>query len=112
MRAYQSSVWKCIHWTCMSRFTAIGVSKHVRNALVTKVKAREREARQVKSEPQEGDSGQLDNDSASRKKRKMTRGLLEELTCPSRMDQKHSSPSPSSLLHVALICYKLEVSSK
>ena len=84
----------------MSRFTTIGgqpVADHVRTSLENELRAREREAVQVKSENSEAqDIGDSDSDVHRPTKRKTTRGLLEELLSSASNDARaEQSPRPA-----------------
>ena len=90
--------WNHSRWTSLSKFTGIGgepVADHVRTSLENELRSRE-EAVQVKSEKSEAqDIGDSDSDVHSTKKRKPTRGLLEELVLSTRSDAR-AEQSPRS----------------
>ena len=100
MPAPLNYTWTRSRWTSLSKFTTIGgqqVADHVRTPLQNDFRSREREAVPVKVEKLESqDTGDLDPEVHGPKKRKTTRGLLEELVSSARSEERaQQSPEPA-----------------
>ena len=100
MQAPLNYTWNHSRWTSLSKFTTIGrdpVVDHVRTSLENEFRSWEREAVQVKSEKSEAqDTGDSDSDVHPTKKRKTTRGLLQELVLSTSRDARAGqSPRPT-----------------
>ena len=97
---YQGLNYACNHsrWTSLSKFRTIAgeqVADQVRTSLENEFQAREREAVQVKLEKSEAqDIGGSHSDVHPTKKRKTTRGLLEELVLSTRSDARAEQTMP------------------
>ena len=100
MQAPVNYTWNHSPWTNVSKFTTMGggaVADQVRTSLENEFRSREREAVQVKSKKSESqEAGDTDSDVHPTKKRKTTRGLLEELMLLPRSDTRaEQSPAPT-----------------
>ena len=92
--------WNHSRRTSLSNVMTFGgeaVADHVRTSLENQFQSREREAVQVKSEKSEAqNTGDSDSDVHPTKKRKTTKGLLEELVLSTRSDARaEQSPRPT-----------------
>ena len=92
--------WNHSRWISLSKSTTMGgepVGDHVRKSLQDEFRSRKREAVQLKSAKSEAqDIGDSDSDVHPTKKRKTTKGLLEELVLSTRSDARaEQSPRPT-----------------
>ena len=97
MQAPLNYTWGHSRWTNLSKFTTIRgepIADQVRMSFENESRSREREARQVKLEKSEAqDTRDSDSDIHPTKKRKTTRGLLEEFVLSTRSDARAEQSS-------------------